>query len=84
MAARPTNIGIKAIEVFFPKSYILQDDLEERDIEVLGEEKRQQIKGKYTKGLGQTALAFCTDREDTVQWKADTSQFQLFHAVKNC
>ena len=64
--SRPSNVGIKAIEVFIPRSYITQDDLEERDIAILGEEKRAQIKGKYTKGLGQTALAFCTDREDTV------------------
>ena len=64
--ARPANVGIKAIEVFIPRSYITQEDLEERDIALLGEEKRTQIKGKYTKGLGQTALAFCTDREDVV------------------
>ncbi|KAH0785946.1 hydroxymethylglutaryl-CoA synthase, mitochondrial [Histomonas meleagridis] len=63
---KPTNIGILAIEVYFPKCFILQDDLEERDIEILGEENRQRLKGKYTKGLGQTALAFCTDQEDVV------------------
>lgn len=63
---KPQQVGIKAIEVYFPKSYILQDDLEEYDIKVLGEEKRQQIKGKYTKGLGQTAMGFCSDHEDVV------------------
>jgi len=66
MSHRPQDIGILAIDVFFPRNYILQEDLEERDIETLGEDKRAAIKGKYTKGLGQTALAFCTDREDTV------------------
>lgn len=66
MSERPKNIGIRAIQVHFPRNYITQDDLEERDIEILGEENRPKIKGKYTKGLGQTALAFCTDREDTV------------------
>jgi hydroxymethylglutaryl-CoA synthase len=55
-----------ALEVFFPRNYIFQSDLEARDIGILGEDKRQAITGKYTKGLGQTALAFCTDREDSV------------------
>ncbi|OHT05754.1 hydroxymethylglutaryl-CoA synthase family protein [Tritrichomonas foetus] len=62
----PKNIGIRAIEVHFPKNFILQDHLEDRDIEILGEDQREKIKGKYTKGLGQTALSFCTDHEDTV------------------
>jgi hydroxymethylglutaryl-CoA synthase len=66
MALRPPDIGILALEVFFPRNFTLQEDLENRDIEVLGDDKRSQIKGKYTKGLGQTALAFCTDLEDTV------------------
>lgn len=57
----PKNIGIRAIEVYFPRNYILQDELEDRDMEVLG----PTVKGKYTKGLGQTALAFCSDHEDT-------------------
>lgn len=60
------NIGIKAIQVYFPQSYILQADLEERDIEILGEENRSKIKGKYTNGLCQHALSFCSDHEDTV------------------
>lgn len=60
------NIGIRAIEVHFPRNYILQEDLEDYDIEQLGPESHDKIKGKYTKGIGQTALAFCTDREDTV------------------
>ena len=60
------NVGIKAIQVYIPRSYVSQDDLEEREIELSGEEFRTKIKGKYTKGLGQTALGFCTDREDTV------------------
>ena len=66
MVDRPKNIGIKALEVYFPKTYISQDKLEDRDLEILGEDKRQSIKGKYTQGLGQINLAFCTDHEDTV------------------
>jgi len=81
MTTRPSNIGIKAIEVYFPKNFISQDKLEDRDIEILGEDKRQAIKGKYTIGLGQTALAFCTDREDTVSiaMNAVTQLFEKYH-----
>ncbi|EAY00816.1 hydroxymethylglutaryl-CoA synthase family protein [Trichomonas vaginalis G3] len=61
----PQNIGIKAIQVYIPKSYVTQDDLEDAEISILGEEFRTKIKGKYTKGLGQTTLSFCTDHEDT-------------------
>ena len=61
----PQNIGIKAIQVNIPRSYVTQDDLEETEISILGEESRTKIKGKFTKGLGQTALSFCTDHEDT-------------------
>ena len=63
---KPTNIGIHAIEVYFPLSYITLEDLEERDIEILGEVNREKIKGKYTKGLGQNSLSFCSDREDII------------------
>lgn len=78
---KPQQVGIKAIEVHFPKSYILQDDLEEYDIRILGEEKRQQIKGKYTKGLGQTSMAFCSDHEDVVSiaLNAVTSLFEKYN-----
>ena len=60
------NVGIKAIQVHIPRSFVSQEDLEDREIELSGEEFRTKIKGKYTKGLGQTALSFCTDHEDTV------------------
>lgn len=66
MTTKPENVGILAIEVYFPKTYISQDELEDRDIELLGEDYRAKLKGKYTKGLGQTALAYCSDREDVV------------------
>jgi len=48
------DIGIKAIQIYFPKNYVAQDELEKYD----GNE------GKYTKGLGQDEMAFCYDNED--------------------
>lgn len=55
MAARPQNIGIKAVEIYFPSQYVEQSELEKFD---------GVSTGKYTIGLGQTKMAFCDDRED--------------------
>jgi len=55
--ARPTNIGIVAADCYFPKQYVSQTALESFDLGPTG-------KGKYTIGLGQEAMAFCSDRED--------------------
>ncbi|WYZ35607.1 hypothetical protein EsH8_X_000254 [Colletotrichum jinshuiense] len=55
MASRPQNIGIKAIEIYFPSQYVEQSELETFD---------GVSAGKYTIGLGQTKMAFCDDRED--------------------
>ncbi|KAJ5487205.1 hypothetical protein N7530_001505 [Penicillium desertorum] len=55
MAARPQNIGIKAIEVYFPTQCVDQAELEKYD---------GVAAGKYTIGLGQTKMSFCDDRED--------------------
>ncbi|OHE90937.1 hydroxymethylglutaryl-CoA synthase [Colletotrichum orchidophilum] len=55
MASRPENIGIKAIEIYFPNQYVEQTELETFD---------GVSAGKYTIGLGQTKMAFCDDRED--------------------
>ncbi len=52
----PENVGILAIEVYFPSMYVDQGKLEEYD---------GVSKGKYTIGLGQTRMGFCGDREDT-------------------
>eukprot|EP00535_Pseudo-nitzschia_heimii_P010806 CAMPEP_0197197610 /NCGR_PEP_ID=MMETSP1423-20130617/32955_1 /TAXON_ID=476441 /ORGANISM="Pseudo-nitzschia heimii, Strain UNC1101" /LENGTH=1107 /DNA_ID=CAMNT_0042651435 /DNA_START=60 /DNA_END=3383 /DNA_ORIENTATION=- len=49
------NVGILAIEVYTPSTYISQSDLEEH----CGVSK-----GKYTLGLGQEGLGFCGDAED--------------------
>ncbi|BAE57773.1 hydroxymethylglutaryl-coenzyme A synthase C terminal-domain-containing protein [Aspergillus flavus] len=55
MSARPQNIGVKAIEVYFPKQCVEQTELEKFD---------GVSEGKYTIGLGQTKMSFCDDRED--------------------
>ncbi|KEF55348.1 hydroxymethylglutaryl-CoA synthase [Exophiala aquamarina CBS 119918] len=55
MATRPQNIGIKAIEIYFPSQCVDQADLEKFD---------GVAQGKYTIGLGQTRMSFCDDRED--------------------
>jgi len=49
------NVGILAIDVYTPSTYISQSDLEEHS---------GIPKGKYTLGLGQEGLGFCGDAED--------------------
>lgn len=49
------NVGIKAIEVYVPSNYVSQTELEQFD---------GIPAGKYTIGLGQTNMAFVSDRED--------------------
>lgn len=56
MAARPQNIGIKAIELYFPRLCVSHEELEKFD---------GVSPGKYTIGLGQTSMSFCDDREGT-------------------
>ena len=46
---RPENVGILGMEIYFPPTYVDQRDLEKYD--KVGE-------GKYTVGLGQTAMSF--------------------------
>lgn len=55
MSARPQNIGIKALEIYFPSQCVDQAELEKFD---------GVSQGKYTIGLGQTKMSFCDDRED--------------------
>ena len=52
---RPTNIGIKGIEIYIPGSCVNQRELEKFD---------GVSEGKYTIGLGQTNMSFVNDRED--------------------
>lgn len=52
---KPRNIGILSIAAYFPKTYVSQEDLEVYD---------KVDSGKYTKGLMQDKMGFCTDLED--------------------
>ncbi|KAF5833332.1 3-hydroxy-3-methylglutaryl coenzyme A synthase [Dunaliella salina] len=56
MSVRPPNVGILAMEVYVPLHTLSATDLENQD----------GVAGKYTKGLGQVSLSYCTDREDAV------------------
>ncbi|XP_027205854.2 hydroxymethylglutaryl-CoA synthase isoform X2 [Dermatophagoides pteronyssinus] len=51
----PENVGIIAMDIYFPSSYVDQTDLEEFN---------GVSKGKYTIGLGQLKMGFTDDRED--------------------
>ncbi|ESP05401.1 hypothetical protein LOTGIDRAFT_102908 [Lottia gigantea] len=51
----PTDVGIIAVEVYFPSQYVDQTELEQFD---------GVSAGKYTIGLGQSKMGFCSDRED--------------------
>ncbi|RGB30289.1 hydroxymethylglutaryl-coenzyme A synthase C terminal-domain-containing protein [Rhizophagus diaphanus] len=55
MSLYPENVGILAVELYFPKRYVDQAELEKHD---------GVSAGKYTIGLGQTKMGFCDDRED--------------------
>lgn len=51
----PENVGLLAIEIVFPSQYVDQTELEVFD---------GASAGKYTVGLGQSRMGFCSDRED--------------------
>lgn len=51
----PKDVGIVALEIYFPSQYVDQTELEKYD----GVDA-----GKYTIGLGQSKMGFCSDRED--------------------
>ncbi|KAH3350275.1 3-hydroxy-3-methylglutaryl coenzyme A synthase, partial [Aspergillus fumigatus] len=55
MPSSAQNVGIKALEIYFPSRYVPQTELET----FLGASA-----GKYTIGLGQQNMSFCDDRED--------------------
>uniref|UniRef100_A0A2K5RR23 Hydroxymethylglutaryl-CoA synthase n=1 Tax=Cebus imitator TaxID=2715852 RepID=A0A2K5RR23_CEBIM len=68
----PKDVGILALEVYFPAQYVDQTDLEKyNNVEA----------GKYTVGLGQTHMGFCSVQEDinslcltVVQWLMERTQ----------
>ncbi|KAG7175189.1 Hydroxymethylglutaryl-CoA synthase, cytoplasmic-like [Homarus americanus] len=51
----PQDVGIISMELYFPSQYVDQAELEAFD---------GVSQGKYTIGLGQTRMGFCSDRED--------------------
>jgi len=51
----PEDVGIIAIEIYFPSQYVDQTELESFD---------GASAGKYTIGLGQKRMGFCSDLED--------------------
>jgi len=54
-SVRPSRVGIHGLELYFPRRFVSQSNLE----------KHYGVSaGKYTIGLGQEKLAFCNDRED--------------------
>lgn len=55
MSNKVENVGILAMELYFPSLYVDQTDLEKFD---------DVAAGKYTIGLGQSKMGFCSDRED--------------------
>uniref|UniRef100_A0A665VQP0 Hydroxymethylglutaryl-CoA synthase n=1 Tax=Echeneis naucrates TaxID=173247 RepID=A0A665VQP0_ECHNA len=55
MGPWPKDVGIIAIELYFPAQYVDQAELELFD---------GVPTGKYTVGLGQARMGFCSDRED--------------------
>ncbi|KAF8380344.1 hypothetical protein HHK36_027829 [Tetracentron sinense] len=57
MASQQKNVGILAMDIYFPPTCIQQEALEAHD---------GASKGKYTIGLGQDCLAFCTEVEDVI------------------
>jgi len=57
MTKRPEDVGILAIETYFPVTTVNQTALETFD---------GVPKGKYSTGLGQSNMAFVSDREDIV------------------
>lgn len=56
MSTSNTRPGIEAVEVYFPAQYVAQTALETFN---------GVSSGKYTIGLGQTEMSFCTDLENT-------------------
>lgn len=57
MASSAKNVGILAMEIYFPPTCVQQETLEVHD---------GVSKGKYTIGLGQDCMAFCTEVEDII------------------
>ncbi|KAK2954735.1 putative Hydroxymethylglutaryl-CoA synthase [Blattamonas nauphoetae] len=60
-----SNVGISAIEVYFPTRRVKQEDFEEAD---------KRSKGNYTIGLGQIKMAFTGPEEDVISFSKTVVQ----------
>jgi hydroxymethylglutaryl-CoA synthase len=54
------DVGILAMDIYFPPTCVLQESLEAHD---------GASKGKYTIGLGQDCMAFCSEVEDVISMR---------------
>nr|CAD1835374.1 unnamed protein product [Ananas comosus var. bracteatus] len=57
MELEKKSVGILAMDIYFPPTCVQQEELEAYD---------GVSKGKYTIGLGQDCMAFCTELEDVI------------------
>ena len=64
-SARPSNVGIIAMEAHTPTTFVRQSDLEVYD---------GAPSGKYAVGLGQESMAFCYPEEDVVSMSLSSTQ----------
>ncbi|KAK5577168.1 hypothetical protein RB653_002106 [Dictyostelium firmibasis] len=62
------DIGICAIDIYFPQTYVNQSELEKYD---------KVSNGKYTIGLGQNNMSFVGDREDIVSMAMTSVQMMM-------
>ncbi|KAF8905874.1 hydroxymethylglutaryl-coenzyme A synthase, partial [Mucidula mucida] len=67
---RPKDVGVLAVEVYFPLRCVSQFALEEFD---------GVSKGKYTIGLGQEYMAFSDDREDINSFALNGMLFRKYN-----
>ncbi|KAH0910542.1 hypothetical protein HID58_033863 [Brassica napus] len=67
------NVGILAMDIYFPPTCVQQEALEAHD---------GASKGKYTIGLGQDCLAFCTELEDVISMRSFNAVTSLLDKYK--
>ena len=73
MNSAPKDVGIVAIDIYFPKTYVNQAELEQFD---------KVPSGKYTIGLGQKNMAFFDLYED-INSITLTGFLKIFHPLHN-
>ena len=83
MASRPRNVGIKAIEIYFPSQVCWCGSAASSETpgqiltrpQCVAQDELEKFDGvgtgKYTIGLGQTKMSFCDDREGMVVLRSE-------------